>query len=764
MATLPPNSLLARSRSLRSTNTNTTTSQSTAILNPITPATITRASNISVFLTNLRLLDLDSYPDWPGFDAQTFSIQKKRIQSVEWALYQLFVLWDPEEAQTKLAPYFPPRDQVQSLNLRAALLKCLEQAKKNGVLGRDAVVRKTMLDECKGERLEEVLAAFSSAVLKKLAAAATEAEGDHPAVAQQLALENRGYSDDRTELVALTLAHRVSLGNLLRRKDEARKQYRDLSELLDVKERNIARRREQARVRKETATGAADVEITEDIRLDTWRMVRNNWAGNERWMETLLQGDANARTDSVLGSPFDRVWRRVQADRLSELEDEGKGLLEQLDHRVKVQQESLQKRRDLHRKMCGHENGGAAPPEKEPTEERKRGIDLGFNAHENLHLGRMGPKKQLITQTQTLIPEYTALLENCKKELSEAGQTKVKDFKLPLAPRTRQPTRPQITPPAAKGLEEDAMSDWSDIEEPPVQTYPTQEPAAETGLRQISERGVTLTRGLSRQGSLKRPVLKRIPSPGSNDPPSAPLSQHPPQPSGATQPYASRSPVRSPERKPRPSVVIESQEMDEPPSPAPPSPTQQLADEILASVTNASPSPVKQPKPRHTLSLAERTRLSMARLSRGGKPFDLEDEDETIPPIPRTPGANASPSPTDATAAATNADSAAEGVYEDLAARTRRSMAGFEAARQKAQLERRRSQRRSKMAPPRREGSYFPKVDEEGGGGDGDTSVLATELMEQGAEDVEAVFRSRPKLQTSPLPSPGGTWAQYEYD
>jgi hypothetical protein len=60
------------------------------------------------FLTNLRLLDLDALPDWPDFDAQTFSIQKRRIQAVEWALYQLFCLWDAEEARTvclQLPPY-----------------------------------------------------------------------------------------------------------------------------------------------------------------------------------------------------------------------------------------------------------------------------------------------------------------------------------------------------------------------------------------------------------------------------------------------------------------------------------------------------------------------------------------------------------------------------------------------------------------------------------------------------------------------------------
>jgi hypothetical protein len=65
----------------------------------------TGPSNLTLFLTNLRLLDLDLRRDWPGISALTFSTkdsqqnQKKRIQCVEWALFQLFALWDPEEAR-----------------------------------------------------------------------------------------------------------------------------------------------------------------------------------------------------------------------------------------------------------------------------------------------------------------------------------------------------------------------------------------------------------------------------------------------------------------------------------------------------------------------------------------------------------------------------------------------------------------------------------------------------------------------------------------
>ena len=61
-------------------------------------------SNASTFITNLRLLDLDKQQDWPAITAQILTAkdalqnQKRRIQCVEWALYRLFEIWDPQEA------------------------------------------------------------------------------------------------------------------------------------------------------------------------------------------------------------------------------------------------------------------------------------------------------------------------------------------------------------------------------------------------------------------------------------------------------------------------------------------------------------------------------------------------------------------------------------------------------------------------------------------------------------------------------------------
>lgn len=63
------------------------------------------ASNAPAFVTNLRLLDLDRYPDWPAITAQVLTAkeaqqdQKHRIRCVEWALYRLFEIWDVEETR-----------------------------------------------------------------------------------------------------------------------------------------------------------------------------------------------------------------------------------------------------------------------------------------------------------------------------------------------------------------------------------------------------------------------------------------------------------------------------------------------------------------------------------------------------------------------------------------------------------------------------------------------------------------------------------------
>lgn len=89
---------ISNSRTLRSNTIGSLKPPSAAAPQPVAGA---GPSNITLFLTNLRLLDLDLRDDWPGITAVALSAKdaRKRIQYVEWALYQLFVLWDPEDTR-----------------------------------------------------------------------------------------------------------------------------------------------------------------------------------------------------------------------------------------------------------------------------------------------------------------------------------------------------------------------------------------------------------------------------------------------------------------------------------------------------------------------------------------------------------------------------------------------------------------------------------------------------------------------------------------
>ncbi|KAI0593644.1 HAUS augmin-like complex subunit 6 N-terminus-domain-containing protein [Biscogniauxia sp. FL1348] len=763
-------SAAARSRSLRlHAKVNLTAPQTTARAPAPAPAPPANSaqipsstSNVLLFLTNLRLLDLDQEPDWPDITPATFAAkdaaggQKKRIQCVEWALYQLFLLWDHTETQNKLRPFYPPVDQVQSINLRAALLRCLEQAKKNGILGRDVLIRKTMLDECRGERLEEVLAVFSSVVLKKLVAERALNSGSEyrPTISENLALQNWGYSGDRTELNGLLLAHKASLASLLTKKNAARARYHDFEELLSSKERELTQRKEQAKV----ATQSDSVEVSDRAKAEVRRIMRTNWAGNEQWVDCLLFNETRSRKDNLLGARFEDVWAGVQSGKIAEFEDRNVGLLEQLDNRVRLQKTRLEKWDGFRKEMFG----GNPPPLKSQdatsTEKKPaKGVDFGFTSHLKLSMDDI--EKQNVASLSSPPQEYLGLLQGMKAELDGIGKPKIPDFSSLVGGSRRVPRIGNVQSfaepePVADGIISD-LSEWE--EEPEEADPPPPKPAGSLATRNS---GQTLMIPGPAHGRRRNPKLKsieepakasvdsvvdhnmslRVPKRNQARPPASLNHKLEEGTLNITTPPADGPSIPGPSLDPPASVsTAVADPIPSPPRPA--SPTQALADEILASITNASPSPMK--KPRHTLSLTERTRMSMSH----SNPFDVENE--SPPPSPL----KASPTKTiDETITHDNLDQGEE--YEDLVARTRRSMAGFEAARQKAQLERRRSQRREKMV--QKKDNHFPRLDEEEEAV-GDASV-AEELMEDDTVDYAAVFKSRPRLATSPVPSPNRRW------
>ncbi|KAG5959723.1 hypothetical protein E4U56_004801 [Claviceps arundinis] len=686
------------------------------------------APPLSVFLTNLRLLNLDLLPDWPDITISTFSTtgvqgQKRRVQCVEWVLVKLFEMWDPEETRTKLSSLFPPHDQIQSINLRAALLRALDAVKKNGFLGRDSVIRKTMLDDCKGERLEEVLSYFSTAVLKRVTEEGVTASGQHSPIAVKLALENRGYDGDNTELQAMNLAHRASLSRLLEDKNKLRYKYRDFAELLNIKERGLARRMEAIQVKE--VNGKQDT-LSNNAKEEMRRLVRNNWSGNGDWMETLLKGDCHATKESgLLSMPFDRVWRRVRQDRLAEIEDDSRGLLEQLDYRVKLQKERLARWTAFRSSSFGQTAEAPVSPSKrrDPAKIPNRGIDFQFSGHHGL---QVGTTSQALGTSQWEwkskdSQSYDQLLSALKDDLARIKKVDSSALKFLSQKNSHLGTSEDF---AGAGFADSGgnVSEMSDLEDEPYKTV-------------IDDVPVRTNR--AKLDSLRRHVVK----------PQISVSELFIQ-STSTQTLSSSSPSDEQPVPRQEELLIHPRDELEDLEPIP-SPTQDMADDILEAMDHASPSSILHSKPRPALSLAQRTRLSMA----GNQSPLLNEEGTELPFRPRV-------SPNEAEAISPSESGSVKADLEgmDLASRTRLSMAGFEQAQKKAQLKRRESLRRNK-ALPRKEEIDLAKLDEEGGREDDsrlDHEALTQELIME--EDMEAVFKSRPKMRTSPLGSPAKGW------
>ncbi|THV46511.1 hypothetical protein BGAL_0380g00060 [Botrytis galanthina] len=770
---------LGRSRSLR-TSTASSNLRLPSSSNSQPPS---GPSYVALFITNLRLLDLDLRDDWPDITAVTFSTkdaqqnQKKRIQSVEWALFQLFAIWDPEETRNKLQPFFPPLEPLQSLNLRTALFRCLDQAKKNGVLGRDTVLRKTMLDECKGERLEEVLAVFSNAVLKRVVEEDTS--GRYEALAQQLALENFSYTGERTILSALILAHKKSLGKHVAEKNNLRAKYSDFSGTLELNDQQTLKRRED--LNHEMDEGEGNIGLSDRDLRSLQNTFRKNWSGSNEWLETILYGDNRPSREGLLAKRFDELWDQIENGTVAEIEGKNDtGLVKRLEARVQNQESRLARWQEFGRTLT--RNGTKSPTKKVqavPVEEK--GIKLGFNDHQALQIGKYSTK-DFSSVNIPIRDEYARLMERTRDALNDVSKRKVfskesiiqggsiKRFSQPSIDPTKESMSPsnqdgdvspstKVSPdhsPVSVGILDEA-AEVSTSRNPDNESIIT--PRSRISHRPIPIGSSSIIRprqasddlGVASEKSfeattatpaIKDDYISATPNAMRSSRRPVSFDKDPEREVGRT---SAETPVSITRRhtmisqpSPSPSKSIQASE-----NPLGPVPELSQAEQILNSMSAASPSPQKL---KRSLSLAERTRLTMARSNPRYSKSNLNDDFDDLPDMDRltlNPKSRATPVKSSVTE---------EEKHADLIERTRQSMAGFEAAQKKAQLERRQSIKDEKR---KQRQSHFPKVvHEEGDSLSPATPAIDREVLMDGNDvDYASVFMSRPRIAVSPTPA-----------
>ena len=225
---------------------------------------------------------------------------------------------------------------LQSLNLRAALFRCLSELKKNGILGKDVIVRKTFFDDCKGERIQELLISFSTLVLQKVLEAG---HGGRTCIAARLATTKTVTGKEQKSFLPLAVAHRASLMALLHKKNDLREKYKNFARNLTEKEQELDRRFEAV---VSTQDFLDEHAIPDHTVARVSNLFDKNWQGDRKLVEVITQGEEQGLKDSLLDKPFSETWQQVSAGTF----DGGtgiswQGLLQDLEERVANQEARL---------------------------------------------------------------------------------------------------------------------------------------------------------------------------------------------------------------------------------------------------------------------------------------------------------------------------------------------------------------------------------------------------------------------------------------
>lgn len=563
---------------------------------------------------------------------QTFSSknadQKQRIGGVEWALFRLFEIWDPEETGQKLQPFFPPLEPLQSLNLRAALYRCLNELKKNGILGRESVLRKSMLDECKGDKFVEVLTLFSTAVLKKVLVARLGNKRT-TAVARALSTATALSHDKQTSLLPLAIAHKAALVNVLRRKEEMRRRFTEFERLLNVKTGEINQRLKQCKATPRTRKSF----IPEKEAVTIKKQLKDNWIGDQKWLDTILHGDDVQAKDAFLSGRFQDVWHMVEkGQKLADAAPEA-GLLQNLQMRVLEQQTRLQKWKKFHETMLKNEPkpSSLVPKSQVPVNE------LRFDDHVQLQLRSTKAAETEPIQRGPLRPEYQDIISEMEAELSRVAKAeharsivpqlrrRASSLSVNRSPERHRKSRSDSVPkkpaspvktvkpaPPSRKQSRDTIPSRALRQEPattPIGSDVTLVGQPSTSLRAaplVSQSVESLVQDVPEVIDETSDPLPIAPS--SSPSPPLPLPSHSKSPSPPPSTYFPSEP---------PVFELASLTHEE-----------AIAEAIISSIGNATPSPMKKPQPR--LSLLERTRMSMAHTTS----FTPIVESPPSPPLP----------------------------------------------------------------------------------------------------------------------------------
>ena len=568
-----------------------------------------------------------------------------------------------------------------------------------------------MLDECKGERFEEVLAAFSTIVLRKRMAADG---GGVSAIARRLALAPDIKPSDQRSLLPLAIAHRASLTAILHRKEQQRSRYLQFQHSLH--ERSQQLRQQQNRLEENEASAGSN--ITEQSLQTIRQRFDTHWQGDPRWLDVILNGDAEGTHDALMETPFERTWMDVTSGVLLSTNSNSKqdGLLRNLENRVAAQQERLRNWKRYREQIAGDRKTVASKTSPEKSLEPAQGWSMDFTAHKQIDVQQAEVLRHPVKHTPdghaAELPqddEYAQLLKSMQQDLDAISAPNRQSLRHAGGAMSKYHSTDKRRPNYGRYQSQLADSRLN-CDEQPEQDDVDSEEAALPEPEQLKQEKKPMSTALvpsetARDNQPSDNLAISTPEPCDNDSDSE------------SQPQAPSSRLTGTTLDEADHVPFENDES-------------MLAAEIIAATMNADPSPIKA-KP----SLIERTRRSMAFAS----PVELHQL--PLKSIKQTKNQISKPSEVSSILE--------EDRRTTLLERTRRSMSLLPAQPREPRKSMHKH-RHSRQFPT----NQFETPKKQPAILEDDEDLTPPEQVFSPDADYESVFKSRPKIAMSPTDSP----------
>ena len=313
---------------------------------------------------------------------------------------------------------------LQSLNLRAAIFRCLNELKKNGTLGRDVIVRKTFFDDCKGERVQELLVSFSTLVLRKVLAAGHDGK---PCIAARLATAKNVTAKEQQSFLPLAVAHRASLTAVLQKKRDLRERYKNFGRILNAKEQELNQRFE-AVVSTQDLLDKNPIPDHTVARVS--KIFEKNWQGDRTPVETITQGEEQGMKDALLDKSFSEIWQQVSAGTFDGATGTSwQGLLQDLEERVAKQEARLTNWRNFRKAMNRDEQAISAAKDTKSEAIKSRSEDTNHRKQADLVVSPQKSPKSNWKVRKEATPSHP------KRSRKENTQDELKERDLVFSPR-----------------------------------------------------------------------------------------------------------------------------------------------------------------------------------------------------------------------------------------------------------------------------------------------------------------------------------------